>query len=62
MLSNTQSIILTGLLAGGLFIFGILDILENFIVLTLMSLVFITVIANLFYVHFGPKKEDSKTG
>lgn len=57
MLSNTQSIILTGFMAIGLFIFGILDILENFIVLTLMSVAFITIVSNLFYVHFGKKKD-----
>jgi hypothetical protein len=60
MLSNTQSIILTGLMAAGLFIFGILGVLENFIVLTLMTLVFITIVFNLFYVHFVHKKKEER--
>lgn len=58
LISNTQSIILTGLLSGGLFIFGILDILENFIVLTLLSIMFLLIVANVFYVHFFASKKD----
>lgn len=65
MLSDKQSLILCGLLAGGIFVFGVLQILNNFIVLTILTIVFFTIILNLFYVKSKPKditkkKEDSK--
>jgi len=49
MLNSKQSIILTGLVAVGIFIFGILDILDNFIVLTIITFLFFAIIFNLIY-------------
>jgi len=49
MLNDKQSLILTGLMVAGIFIFGILDILENFVVLTILTIVFFTVVINIFY-------------
>lgn len=62
MLSNNQSLILTGFLAGSIFVFGILDILDNFVVLTGFTLVFLAIIINLIYtiskVKVNPKNQD----
>ena len=60
MLSDKQSLILCGLMAGGIFIFGILDILNNFVVLTVLTLIFFTIIINLFYVKSKPEKDTEK--
>ncbi len=57
MLSNKQSLILTGLMAAGIFIFGVLDILDNFIILTLLTLVFSAVVVNLIYTSIKNKKD-----
>ena len=59
MLSDKQSLILSGLLAGSIFVFGILDILDNFVVLTILTLIFFTIVINLFYVK-SKHKEDIK--
>lgn len=57
MLNNKQSLILTGIMAGGIFIFGILDILENFIVLTVLTIIFLIIILNIFYLKSKTKEE-----
>jgi hypothetical protein len=59
MLNNEQSLIICGLIGGGIFIFGILDILDNFVVLTILTLLFFSIIINLFYVK-SKSKEDIK--
>ncbi len=56
MLSDKQSLILCGLMAGGIFVAGILEILNNFIVLTILTIIFLAVIINIFYVHKISKK------
>lgn len=58
MLSNKQSIALTGFMVFGIFVFGILDILDHFIVLTVLTLVFFSIIINLFYVKYTSRKEN----
>ena len=58
MLSDTQSMILTGVLVAGIFVFGVLDILDNFIVLTILTLVFFAIVINLLYTSYMQKKED----
>ncbi|MDO5974129.1 hypothetical protein [Flavivirga jejuensis] len=57
LLTNKQSLILCGLMAGGIFVGGILDILNNFIVLTILTIVFLTIILNLFYFILNSKEE-----
>ena len=52
MLNDKQSLVLTGLMAAGIFVFGILDILENFVVLTILTIVFFTIVINIFYSKF----------
>lgn len=48
MLNDKQSLILCGLLVGGIFITGILGIFSNFIVLTILTLAFLAIIVNIF--------------
>ena len=60
MLSDKQSLILSGLLAGSIFVFGILDILDNFVVLTILTLIFFTIVINLFYVKSKHKEDIEK--
>ncbi|WP_066217613.1 hypothetical protein [Formosa haliotis] len=48
MLSDKMSFILTIVVSFGFAISGMLDILDNFVVITLLMLGFILVVANLF--------------
>lgn len=57
ILNNQQSLILCGVMAAGIFIGGILDILNNFIVLTILTLVFLTIILNLIFAKKHSKEE-----
>ena len=57
MLNDKQSLALTGLMVAGIFIFGILDILDNFIILTILTIVFFTVVINMLYSKL--KQEDT---
>jgi hypothetical protein len=57
MLTDKQSLILTGLMVGGILIFGVLDILQNFIVLTVLTILFLTIILNMFFLKSKTKKE-----
>lgn len=56
MLSDKQSLILCGLMAGGIFVSGVLEILSNFIVLTILTIIFLTIVVNIFYVAITSKK------
>ncbi|TNJ43453.1 hypothetical protein KFZ70_16780 [Tamlana fucoidanivorans] len=56
MLNDKQSLLLTGLMVGGIFVFGILDILDNFMVLTALTIMFFTIIINMF--SFLKKSKD----
>ena len=47
-------------MAAGLFVGGILEILDNFIVLTILTLVFSTIIINLFFIKRNPEEEKEK--
>jgi uncharacterized membrane protein len=57
MLTDKQSLILTGLMIGGIFIFGVIDLLQNFVVLTALTIVFFTIILNMFYWKSKEKEE-----
>lgn len=57
MLTDKQSLLLTGLMVVSIFVFGILKILDNFIILTALTILFFTIVINLFYKKFNP--EDS---
>ena len=56
MLNDKQTLALSGLMAGGIFVTGILEILDNFIVLTALTIIFLAVIVNIFYVNRISKK------
>lgn len=58
MLNDKQSLILSGFMGGGIFVFGLLKILDNFIVLTILTIVFFTIVFNIFYPKPKSKKED----
>jgi hypothetical protein len=60
MLNDRQSLILTGLMVSGIFVFGILDVLDNFVVLTVLTIVFFTIIINMFYSKFKSKEANQK--
>ncbi|WP_166964803.1 hypothetical protein [Yeosuana marina] len=47
MLTDKQSLILCGLLGVGIFVSGILDILDNFITKTVLTIIFLIIITNL---------------
>ena len=55
MLTDKQSLILCGLLAMGIFAAGVLDIFDNFIVLTILTIIFLAIVVNLF---FGKRSEE----
>ena len=56
MLTDKQSLILTGLMTASIFVFGILDILDNFIVLTILTILFFTIVINILYSKIKPKE------
>ncbi len=59
MLNDKQSLILCGVMAFGIFIAGILRILDNFIVRTILALVFLSIVSNIFIVNNKPDKKKS---
>ncbi|GAA4961027.1 hypothetical protein [Algibacter aquimarinus] len=60
MLNDKQSLSLCGLMTFGLFAGGLLDILDNFILLTILTLIFLTIIINLFINRKKPDTEEEK--
>ncbi|WP_396600293.1 hypothetical protein [Algibacter sp. R77976] len=60
MLNDKQSLILSGLMAVGIFVFGVLEILNNFVVLTILTIMFFTVVINIFYSKSKSKKENQE--
>lgn len=61
MLTDKQSLLLCGLMTGGIFVAGVLEILNNFMVLTILTIVFFTIVANIFKTKSDfNKKEESK--
>ncbi len=60
MLTDKQTLILTGIMVGGIFVFGILEMLQNFIVLTVLTIIFFTVLINIVYQKPTSNKELHK--
>jgi len=60
ILNDKQSLILCGVMAGGIFVSGILEILNNFVVLTILTLVFFAIIINLFLIKETPSNEEEE--
>ena len=48
MLTDKQSLILCGLMAVGIFVGGLLNILDNFLMLTILTIIFSAILINLF--------------
>jgi len=59
ILNDKQSLILCGVMAGGIFVSGILEILTNFVVLTLLTIVFFTIVVNLILIKENSKEEEN---
>ncbi|MGK0252900.1 MAG: hypothetical protein ACI9OE_000353 [Mariniflexile sp.] len=57
MISNKQSLLLCGVMAGGIFVSGVLEILNNYIVKTILTIIFSMIILNIFIVYSKSKKE-----
>ncbi|CAH8290116.1 hypothetical protein EV196_107190 [Mariniflexile fucanivorans] len=57
MLNDRQSLILCGIIAGGFFVSGVLEILDNYIVKTVLTILFLVLIINFFVVYSKSKKE-----
>lgn len=58
MLNDRQSLILCGILAGGIFVSGILDLLDNYIVKTVLTIIFLVILTNAIVVYSKRKKEE----
>lgn len=56
MITDKQSLILCGILVAGMFLAGILNILKHHMVLTVLSVIFLVIILNLFLSNCTPKK------
>jgi hypothetical protein len=62
MLNDKQTLLLSGIMVAGIFIFGILNILDNFVVLTVLTIVFFTILINMFYLKSKSKEETQEQG
>ena len=62
MLNDKQTLLLSGIMVAGIFIFGILNILENFVVLTVLTIVFFTILINMFYLKSKSKEDTQEQG
>ncbi|MFY0713076.1 hypothetical protein J1D01_05330 [Seonamhaeicola sp. NFXS20] len=60
MLTDKQSLLFCGLLVGGIFVCGMLDILDNFLVLTILTIIFLAIIINLITTKTFKVKEEKK--
>ena len=59
MINDRQTLTLSGLTGVGIFVFGIIGILDNFIVMTILTVMFLSIIINLFYLYH--KQQMKKT-
>ena len=58
MINDKQSLILCGVMAAGLFVGGILDILDHYIMLTILTLVFSVIVINSFFLKKNPNENE----
>lgn len=58
MLTDKQSLILCGFMAIGIFVAGVLDILDNFVILTLLTITFLAIVINLVAAKSFINKEE----
>ncbi|MFI0428020.1 hypothetical protein [Mariniflexile sp. HMF6888] len=57
MLNDRQSLILCGVMVGGIFVSGILDVLDSYLIKTLLTIIFLMILTNFFMVYSKSKKE-----
>ena len=60
MINDKLSLILCGVLAGSIFVFGILDVLDNYIVKTFLTIIFLVIVSNFFVVYSKKPKEEKE--
>lgn len=60
MINDKQSLILCGVLAAGIFIGGMLDILDHYVMLTILTLVFLTIVINLIVLKRDSQNEEKQ--
>jgi len=62
MLNDKHSLALTCLMVTSIFVFGLLDILDNFLILTVLTIAFFAIVINIFYSKLRPEepKEEQK--
>ena len=60
MINDKLSLILCGVMIGGIFVTGILDVLDNYIVKTVLTIIFLVIISNIFVVYFKSNEEEPK--
>jgi len=58
MLSDRQSLILCGLMGIGIFASGVLEVLDNFVTKTILTILFLIIIANIIITLSRKKKEE----
>lgn len=57
MLTDRQSLFLCGVLGIGIFVSGVLEILDNFITKTVLTILFIVIVTNLIVTNSRKKEE-----
>jgi len=57
MLTDRQSLFLCGVLGIGIFVSGVLNILDNFITKTVLTILFIVIVTNLIVTNSRKKEE-----
>jgi hypothetical protein len=60
MLSDKQSLILCGFLAIGIFVAGLLEVLDNFVILTILTIIFLAIILNLLIARSIEQEEEEE--
>ncbi|WP_223551548.1 hypothetical protein [Aestuariivivens sp. NBU2969] len=58
ILRDKQSLLLCGTLAAGLFVCGVFNMLDNFVVLTLLVLIYLLIVVNIVYTKSKYPEED----
>ncbi len=56
MLTDKQSLFLCGLLGAGIFVTGVLEILDNFITKTILTILFLVIVTNLIVTNLRKKE------
>ncbi|SFD26125.1 hypothetical protein [Algibacter pectinivorans] len=58
MINDKQALVLTGLMVGGIFVFGVLKALDNFVVLTVLTIIFFTIVLSIFSNRWKKKNKE----